>query len=91
MLKLWKAARAAAKSGRALLSRVDLSVLIGVLSRIADLERQYITAGSGAQKLEALLSWVRSTFPSAAAWIDEVESFVRAAVSLFNAVGWFRK
>lgn len=91
MFKLWSAARAAAKSGLALLKRVELSVLIGVLSRIADLERQYATAGSGGQKLDALLSWVRSTFPSAASWLDEVRAFVQSAVALFNALGWFRK
>lgn len=86
-----KVFRNAFKAGRALLAKVDFSVLIGVMLKLAELEREMSQPGSGSQKFAALIHWTQETFPKAAAWIDEVVDFVNAAVALFNALGWFRK
>lgn len=91
MLKLWAAARAAMKAGLALLKKVDFSVLIALLSKIATLEAAVNQPGSGQAKWQALQEWVRAEYPRAGAWIDEIEAFVTAAVQLFNRLGWFRK
>lgn len=81
----------AIKAGDALLRKVDFSVLFGILGQLVLLERELSTAGSGSQKLARLVEFVKTTWPSSRAWLDEVEEFAGAAVALFNAIGWFRK
>jgi hypothetical protein len=81
----------AAKAGAQLLRKVDLSVALSILERVVTLEAELSQPGSGSLKREHLFAFVRETWPSAAAWLDEVEEFVRAAVALFNALKWFRK
>lgn len=87
MFKFWAAARAA----RALLAKVDFSVLWAILQRVIQAEQDFSLAGSGQQKLNVLLAWIRNQFPQSEAWVDLAETFIGAAVKLFNALGWFKK
>ena len=83
--KLAAAAKAASK-----LSAEIGALIVPVMLKIVELEKQFSGPGQGKEKLRELLTWAAKQFLTDAQ-VDLVEDFAEAIVTLLNVIKVFRK
>lgn len=86
-IKLGSVALEALEWARDVVSTIDVNAAMAIVLKIVEIERDR-RGVPGATKLHELLAWVSETYPSG---ITIVVGYVKSIVSLFNALGVFRK